>query len=295
MAKFANVLSPARASLISTGTSASAAWVGVEQQTAATSSISVRSDSWPTALITGSRSSATVRHSASSQNAHRSVRLPPPRHTTATSTSGTRGKVAQRRGDGRRRPPVLDRRVGPHDRPAPSPALESGEQVGARGTVARGHDADRLRHGGARQRLLRRKEAVCFQLAAQGSEPREQVPLPGQAQIADAEAEGRRSSGGAGIEIRPAGHDHLGAVPESALRQPEFLQVRRPDGAGHGAVAVAQLEVGVRARLPEVADLPDQQDPRALAQEVAKAGRPAADGKRAGQARVSREQPVGGE
>ena len=51
------------------GTAASAAWVGVEQDTAATSSISVRSVWWPTEEITGTRSSATVRHNASSQKA----------------------------------------------------------------------------------------------------------------------------------------------------------------------------------------------------------------------------------
>ena len=76
----------AAAAAQSTPTAASAAWVGVEQQTAATSSISVRSTSWPTALITGTGVSATVRHSVSSQNAHRSAMLPPPRVTTIVST-----------------------------------------------------------------------------------------------------------------------------------------------------------------------------------------------------------------
>jgi hypothetical protein len=60
--------------------------VGVEQQQAATSSISVRSTSWPTALITGTGVSATVRQSVSSQNAQRSAMLPPPRVTTIVST-----------------------------------------------------------------------------------------------------------------------------------------------------------------------------------------------------------------
>ena len=68
-------------------TAASAACVGVEQLTAATSSISVRSVWWPTDEITGTRSSATVRHSASSQNANRSASEPPPRATITTSTS----------------------------------------------------------------------------------------------------------------------------------------------------------------------------------------------------------------
>ena len=76
-----------RATAQSTPTAASAAWVGVEQQTAATSSSSVRSTSWPTALITGTGVSATVRHSVSSQKAQRSAMLPPPRMTTMASTS----------------------------------------------------------------------------------------------------------------------------------------------------------------------------------------------------------------
>ena len=42
---------------------------------------------WPTLEITGTRSSATVRHSVSSQNANRSASDPPPRATTITSTS----------------------------------------------------------------------------------------------------------------------------------------------------------------------------------------------------------------
>ena len=77
----------ARAAPQSTGTAVSAAWVGVEHATAATSSSSVRSVWWPTEEITGTRSSATVRHSVSSQNANRSASEPPPRATTITSTS----------------------------------------------------------------------------------------------------------------------------------------------------------------------------------------------------------------
>ena len=80
--------SEARAATQSSGTAASAAWVGVEQATAATSSIRVESRSCPTALITGTRSIATVRQSVSSQKAQRSARLPPPRVTTIASTCG---------------------------------------------------------------------------------------------------------------------------------------------------------------------------------------------------------------
>ncbi len=79
----------ARATAQSTPTAASAACVGVEQQTALTSSMSVRSTSWPTALMTGTGSRATVRQSASSQNAQRSAIDPPPRVTTIASTFAT--------------------------------------------------------------------------------------------------------------------------------------------------------------------------------------------------------------
>ena len=89
-----------------------------------------------------------------------------------------------------------------------------------------------------------------------------------------------------GVEVGPAGDDHLGAVAERALGQRQLVEVRGPDRAGHGAVRVAQLEVGVRAGAAEVDDLADQQDPRALAQEVAEAGGPAADGERAGEVGV---------
>ena len=140
-----------RASAQSSGTASSAAWVGVEQQTAATSSIRVESRWCPTALITGTRSIATVRQSVSSQNAQRSARLPPPLETTIASTSSIRGEVADRRGDRRRRPAVLDRGEGPDDRPPPSPPLQSGQQVLAGGAPLRRDHADRLRQQRPRQ------------------------------------------------------------------------------------------------------------------------------------------------
>ena len=89
--------SRALASPQSTGTAASAACVGVEQETAATSSISVRSVWCPTDAITGTRSSATVRHSVSSQNANRSASEPPPRATITTSTSSSAARSCSAR------------------------------------------------------------------------------------------------------------------------------------------------------------------------------------------------------
>ena len=66
---------------------------------AATSSISVRSVWWPTEAITGTPSSATVRHSVSSQKQKRSASEPPPRATTMTSTSPVAARSCSARGD----------------------------------------------------------------------------------------------------------------------------------------------------------------------------------------------------
>ena len=93
----ARAATAARASPQCSGTAVSAAWVGVEQLTAATSSISVRSVWWPTEAMTGTRSSATVRHSVSSQKAKRSAIDPPPRATTTTSTSSTAARSCRAR------------------------------------------------------------------------------------------------------------------------------------------------------------------------------------------------------
>ena len=89
--------SAARAAAQSTATAASAACVGVEQATAATSSISVWSVWWPTEEMTGTRSIATVRHSVSSQNANRSASEPPPRATTITSTGSQAARSCRAR------------------------------------------------------------------------------------------------------------------------------------------------------------------------------------------------------
>ena len=78
-------------------TAASAAWVGVEQLTAATSSSSVRSLWWPTEAITGIGHMATVRHRVSSLSASRSAWEPPPRAMIATCTSATAARSASAR------------------------------------------------------------------------------------------------------------------------------------------------------------------------------------------------------
>ena len=70
------------------GTTSSPAAVGVDARTSAARSQSGVSCSWPTAETTGTGHDATARTSRSSLNGSRSSKLPPPRATTTTSTSG---------------------------------------------------------------------------------------------------------------------------------------------------------------------------------------------------------------
>ena len=192
----------ARASPQCSGTAVSAAWVGVEQLTAATSSISVRSVWWPTDAMTGTRSSATVRHSVSSQKAKRSASEPPPRATTTTSTSSDGGQVLQRAGDGRRGVAVLHRGEGPHHPPGPAAAVQAGEHVVARLAALAGHHADAARQRRARQALLGLEQPLGRQRPAQDLDLGEQVALAGEAQAADGERERRRRRARARVVVR---------------------------------------------------------------------------------------------
>ena len=90
-------------------------------------------------------SSATVRHSVSSENAIRSITEPPPRATTIVSTSPTaarsRSAVAIR-GAARRSCTGANAHT---SRPGPSAPAEAGEDVVARLSGLSGHHADRTR------------------------------------------------------------------------------------------------------------------------------------------------------
>src|SRR5262249_32101144 len=161
-------------------TASSAAWVGVEQLAAATSSSSVRSVWWPIEAITGTASSATVRHRLSSEKASRSVGEPPPRATTITSTSPlpARSRSASRM----RGAAVLDRREGPHDAARPAAADERGGEVLARLARLGRDDPDRAGQQRARQRPLAIEQALRRQHLAALLDLREQVALAGHAQ-----------------------------------------------------------------------------------------------------------------
>ena len=82
--------SPRRAATWSfSRTTSSAAADGVGARRSATKSAMVKSVSWPTAEITGTRQPAMARATRSSLNAHRSSMEPPPRPTITTSRSST--------------------------------------------------------------------------------------------------------------------------------------------------------------------------------------------------------------
>ena len=258
--------SAARASPQSAGTADSAACVGVEHDTAATSSISVRSVWWPTDAITGTRSIATVRHSVSSQNANRSASEPPPRATTITSTSSTAARscsacvirgAAWRSWTGanaqtsaaaqprRRSPASTSSRALP-----PSPVTTP---------IVRGSTGRCSCFCGSNRPSAASALPQPIQL-------REQVALAGDAHARDLEGERRRRRAAAGVVVRAARDDDLGAVDDRVGGGPELLEVRAPHRARHRAVAVAQLEVDLCATAAaHVEDLAEQLHARDLA------------------------------
>jgi hypothetical protein len=87
----------ARASPQCSGTAVSAACVGVEQATAATSSMSVRSAWWPTDEMTARAASRPSGTASRRRTRNRSANDPPPRATTMTSTFGDRREIREER------------------------------------------------------------------------------------------------------------------------------------------------------------------------------------------------------
>ena len=138
--------------------------------------------------MTGTRSSATVRHSVSSQKHMRSASEPPPRATMTSSTSSSAASSCTARRDPRGGVAVLHRGEGPDHAAAPAAAPQAGEHVVARLAALAGHDADRARQQRARQRLLRREQPLGGQPPAQALDLGQQVALAGHAQVGDVEA-----------------------------------------------------------------------------------------------------------
>ena len=236
--------SAARASAQLTGTAASAAWVGVEQAIAATSSISVRSVWWPTDEMTGTRSSATVRHSVSSQNANRSASDPPPRATTITSTSSHAARSCSARvmagaawrsctgANAHTIRPAQPRRRSPAS--TSSRALPPSPETTP---MTRGSD-------GRGSRFCGSNRPSAASVLAQPLDLGEQVALAGHPELRDREGERRRRRPRAGVEVAAAGGDDDRAVAERL--EPERLPVLAPHRARQRARAVAQLEPHLR-------------------------------------------------
>ena len=215
-----------RASPMCSGTAVSAAWVGVEQQTAATSSSSVRSVWWPTDAITGTRQQrdgAAQRLVAEGEQVGERAAAARDDHDLDLLDGG---QVLQRAGDARRGMAVLHRREGPHQPPAPAAAAQPGEDVVARLAALAGDHAD-----GARQQ---RPGAASFcganrpsasSALAQPVELGEQVALARDAHVVDA---GTRTRG------------TRWRCPGSSRGRRRRRPARRPPAPGPGVRAVSR-------------------------------------------------------
>ena len=178
----------ARAARQSIGTAASAAWVGVEQLTAATSSISVRSVWWPTEEMTGTRK----------QGDRAAQRLIAEREQVGERAAAARddhhlhlldrGQLAQRGRDRGRGVAVLDGRERPHQAARPAAPAQAREHVVAGLAALAGDDTDRARERGPGQALLGLEQPVRVQAPAQPLELEQEVALAGDPQLGDREA-----------------------------------------------------------------------------------------------------------
>ena len=124
-----------------TGTTTSAAWVGVAARTSATRSATVTSTSCPTALTTGTGQAAMNRASRSSLNSQRSSADPPPLVTTATSTPKSHEEAQRRDHRGGRTLP-LHAAAGHEDLRAREAAVQHPQEVLQRSPGRTGRDAD---------------------------------------------------------------------------------------------------------------------------------------------------------
>jgi hypothetical protein len=222
--------------------------VGVEQQTAATSSMSVRSVWWPTEEMTGhgqERHRAAQRLVAEREQV-REGPAPAGHHDDVHAAHGR--EVLQRARDPRGGVAVLDGGERPHQAPLPAPPAQPGEHVVAGLAALAGHHADRPRQLGARQALLGQQQALGVQHAPQAVHLGQEVALARDPQVGDREVEVRGGLRGARVVVRAARHDDLGAVGQGARGQAERLEVGAPHRAVQGAARVAQLPVHLRAR-----------------------------------------------
>ena len=252
---------------------------GVEHATAATSSSSVRSVWWPTLEITGTRSSATVRHRVSSQNANRSASEPPPRATTITSTSSHAARSCSLRviaGAACRsctgaKPhttrPAQPRRRSPastSSRALPDSPVTTPMQLGRRGRGSAFCGAN--------------SPSACSRLRSWSSWA-SRSPSPATRSRVTANENDGDAVREPGVVVAPARHDDLRAVRERA--DVELVEVLAPHRARQRAGGVAQLEPDLRAARLEPEHLAEDLHAREAAQAVLERGRVLADGERA--------------
>ena len=201
----------------SSGTASSAAWVGVEQLAAATSSSSVRSVWWPIEAITGTaqqRDGAAERLVGEREQVGRRAAAAG-HHDHLDRAAG--GQLAQRGADPRRRVAVLDRRERPDDAAPPSRAGRA-RRAGPRGPcrvsaqttpIVRGSSA----RGSARWRSSRPSAASARRRCSIWAS---RSPSPATRRSLDREAERGRGARAARVVVAAAGDDHLGAVAQRA-------------------------------------------------------------------------------
>ena len=116
--------------------------MGVEARTSAARSQSGVSCSWPTAETTGTGQAANARTTVSSLKGSRSSKLPPPRVTMTTSTSGMGRDATERVGDAPARARALDARLGDDDVSRGEAGADAGDDVALRRGVRARDDAD---------------------------------------------------------------------------------------------------------------------------------------------------------
>ena len=162
------------------GTASSAAWVGVEQLAAATSSSSVRSVWWPIEAITGTgeQRDRAAQHLVAEreQVGRRAAAAGDDDHVDRR--RWRRGRAAPRaiRGAAWRSCTGANAQT---SRPAQPRRASAGDEVLARLAGLGADDADRARQQHARQRALAVEQAVGGERAAAPLDLREQVALAG--------------------------------------------------------------------------------------------------------------------
>ena len=193
------------------GTASSAAADGVGARRSATKSAMVKSVSWPTAEITGTRQATMARATGSSLKAQRSSSEPPPRATMMTSTSAiaARRRSAAAIASAAPSPCTGVGRQQDGDRKA---AVRDADDVADDGALRRRHHAQAPRQKGQRP-LARRIEQPL------GVEPLLEL-LEGQRQRAGARRlDRRRPTSGTGRALRKAsgGPRQRTAIPSSSV------------------------------------------------------------------------------